>query len=76
MQKNTGQNNYGLSELPTFLRLSTVRKYESSTTEKLLPQENAHIEMTPLTSVSVWGFNWCVSRSPDMYDVSILQGHY
>ena len=33
---------YGLSALPAFPRLYTFRKYESSTTEKLLTQENTH----------------------------------
>ena len=37
--KNAGQQ---MSALPTCPILSTFRKYESSTTEKLLLQENAH----------------------------------
>ncbi len=40
---NAGQH-YGLSALSTFPRLYTFRKYGSSTTEKLLPQENAHVD--------------------------------
>ena len=36
------RSTHGLSALPTFLRLSSFKKYESLTTEKLVQQENAH----------------------------------
>ncbi len=69
--KNAGQ--YGLSALTTLLRFSTFRKYESSTTEKLVPQENTHglMEITPFTKVSLWGLmNWWCAPARG-YEVTI-----
>ena len=63
-------NIHGLSILPAFLRLSTFRKYESSTAEKLVLQENAHgdraiyysesigTELVVCTLHAVWEMAW------------------